>query len=130
MDDQLVRNRVQELEPERQRPALAAQFLFAPQMHQIEVGRRAVRGLGRGMDAENDLFDFEFGLGGPGRRGRDLRAVPLERGVGEFRREEPEAAGPVLLDRRSASRMEVVDEPVQEYFVVGSSGSACAVAAS
>ena len=89
-------------------------LLPLPEVDQIEVGRRAVRCLRCGVDAEHDLLDLELGVGGAGRHGGDLGAVTRERGVRQLGREEPEAPGPVLLDRGAAARIEIGDEPVQE----------------
>jgi len=49
-------------------------------------GGRAVRRLGRGVDAEHDVLDLGLRLRRTGCRGRHLAAVPLERGVGEVGR--------------------------------------------
>ena len=114
LDDELGGNALEELEPQHERPALAPDLLFVPEVHEIEVGRRAVRRFGRRVDAEHDLLDLEFGVGGPGGHGGDFGAVPLERGIRELGLQEPEAPGPVLLDGGAAARVEVVDEPVEE----------------
>ena len=67
-----------------------------------------------GVDAEHDLLDLELGVGGARGHGGDLGAVTRERGVRQLGREEAEAPGPVLLDRRLAPGVEVGDEPVKE----------------
>ena len=46
--------------------------------------------------AEHDLFDLELRVDGPVGNGG---VVAVERGVGQFRGEEPEASGPLLIDR-------------------------------
>ena len=100
------------VEPERDRPPLPQGLLPLPQVDQIEVGGRAVRRLRCGVDAEHDLLDLALGVGGAGRHGGDLGAVPCERGVRQLGREEAEAPRPVLLDRGAAPGVEVGDEPV------------------
>ena len=77
VDDELGGDRVEEREPERERPALAQDLLAVPEVDQLEVGRPPVRWLGRGVDAEQDLFDLELGVRSRG--GRD--AVARKRGV-------------------------------------------------
>ena len=114
VDDELGGDDGEEGEPERDRPPLPQGLLPLPEVDQVEVGGRAVRSLRCGVDAEHDLLDLEFGVGGAGRHGGDLGAVARERRVRQLGREEPEAPRPVLLDRRLAPGVEVGDEPVQE----------------
>ena len=60
----------------RDRPPLPQRLLPLLEVDQVEVGGRAVGRLRCGVDAEHDLLDLELGVGGAGRHGGDLGAVP------------------------------------------------------
>ena len=122
-------NAVEKLEPERKRPAFAEDLLAGGEMHSSK-SRSRVRRLGRGVDAEHDPLDLAFGLGGPGRHGGHLVAVARERGVASSvdrnRRLRVQCSSTVARRREWKS----ATNRLRKYLVVGSSGSACAVAAS
>ena len=69
---------------------------------------------GAGWMRSTTCSTWMLGVGGAGRHSGDLGAVTRERGVRQLGREEPEAPGPVLLDRGPAARVEVGDEAVKE----------------
>ena len=89
-------------------------LLFLPGADKDEVSDRPVR-LGRiGLNPEDDILDPEFFQGDPGGQHGDFLVVGGEGRVGQIRAEKPEAARPVLLDRRPAAAEVVMEKAVEK----------------
>ena len=96
--DQLRGDLLEELELQRECPALPAYFVLHLHSHEVKIGRGAVRLLRVGLNPQNDAGDLQFTPRYARREKGDILAVGAKRGVGKLGAEEAQAAGPVLCD--------------------------------